>query len=89
MKSIKYFYLKDCPYCRKADDYIASLFRLNPDYKLIPIERIDESEHPATASEYDYEKVPAFFIDGQKLHEGPATLEMVKAVLDTAIGRVP
>ncbi len=88
MKSIKYFYLKDCPYCRKADDYITSLSRLNPDYKLIPIERIEESENPAVASEFDYEKVPAFFVDGVKLHEGAATLEMVKTVLDAAIGRL-
>lgn len=86
MKSVKYFYLKGCPYCRKADDYIASLCRLNPDYANISIERIEESEQAATAAQYDYYYVPTFFVEDVKLHEGVATLEKVKAVLDTALG---
>lgn len=85
MKQVKYFYLKDCPYCRKADDYIASLCRLNPDYAQIPIERIEESEQPGLAAQYDYYYVPTFYVAGQKLHEGAATLEMVKSVLDAAL----
>ena len=85
MKNVKYFYLKSCPYCRKADDYIASLCRLNPDYGAIPIERIEESEQPEVADKYDYYYVPTFYVDGVKLHESAATLEKVKAVLDAAL----
>lgn len=85
MKAVKYFYLANCPYCRKADDYIRSLCRLNPDYGLIQIERIEESEQPELAAQYDYYYVPTFYVDGVKLHEGVATLEKVKAVLDAAL----
>ena len=74
-----------CPYCRKADDYIKSLCRLNPDYGKIEIERIEESEQPELAAQYDYYYVPTFYVDGVKLHEGVATLEKVKAVLDAAL----
>lgn len=85
MKAVKYFYMANCPYCRKADDYIKSLCRLNPDYGKIEIERIEESEQPELAAQYDYYYVPTFYVDGVKLHEGVATLEKVKAVLDAAL----
>lgn len=85
MKSVKYFCRKDCPYCRKVDEYMSSLARLDPSYGMIPVERIDEAERPDIAAAYDYKQPPAFYVDGKKLHEGAATLEMVKRVLDAAM----
>ncbi len=37
------------------------------------------------AYEFDYFKVPAFYIDGQKVHEGAITKEEVKRVLEAAL----
>lgn len=85
MKQVKYFYLKDSPYCRKADRYIASLCSLEPRYADVPLERIEASEQPELAARYGCNAVPAFYVDGSKLHEGAATLEMVKSVLDAAM----
>ena len=85
MKQVKYFYLKDSPYCRKADRYIASLCSLEPRYADVPLERIEASEQPELAARYGCDAVPAFYVDGSKLHEGAATLEMVKSVLDVAM----
>ena len=69
MKQIKLFYLKDCPFCKKAFSYIDSLKKQDM-YKDISIELIEESEQPELANRFDYYYVPTFYIDGEKVHEG-------------------
>jgi glutaredoxin len=85
MKTLMYFYLKGCPYCRKADDLIASLISENPAYGKISIQRIEERTEADLANSYDYYYVPAFFLDGVNLHEGVATKEQIQSVLDAAL----
>ena len=43
MKKIDYFYLKGCPYCKKADEMLEQLMEENPQYKKLEIYRIEES----------------------------------------------
>ncbi|MDR3308967.1 MAG: thioredoxin family protein [Tannerella sp.] len=69
MKHIKLFYLRDCPFCKKAFAYIDELKKQEA-YKNIEIETIEESEYPEIADAYDYYYVPTFYIDGEKVHEG-------------------
>ena len=69
MKQITLFYLKDCPFCKKAFSYIDSLKKQDM-YKDISIELIEESEQPELANRFDYYYVPTFYIDGKKVHEG-------------------
>jgi Glutaredoxin and related proteins len=84
MKSIKLFYLKNCPFCKKAFAYIDELKKLDA-YKDIELELIEESEEPVIADQYDYYYVPTFYIDGEKVHEGGIFPNEVEAILKKAL----
>lgn len=84
MKPVKLFYLKDCPYCKKALKYLDELRAEEPAYAAVEIEMIEESEHPDVADSYDYYYVPTFYVGGVKVHEGGIWKEEVEAVLRQA-----
>ena len=48
MKPITLFYLKNCPFCKKAEAAISELQKQDR-YKDIEINRIEESVHPEIA----------------------------------------
>ncbi|MEG0498937.1 MAG: glutaredoxin domain-containing protein, partial [Alistipes sp.] len=54
MRPIKLFYLKNCPFCRKALGYLDELRAANPAYAALEIEMIEESEESDRAESYDY-----------------------------------
>ena len=84
MKAIKLFYLKDCPFCKKAFAYIDELKKQDI-YKDIELELIEESEEPEIANSYDYYYVPTFYIDGEKVHEGGIFPNEVEEILKKAL----
>ena len=88
MKKIKMFMLDTCPYCKAALGWMDELFALDPEYKAIEIEIIEEKRQAEIADKYDYYYVPTYYVDEVKLHEGAATYEIVKSVLDSALNRV-
>jgi glutaredoxin len=79
MKPITLFYLKNCPFCKKALSYIDELKKQDV-YKNIEIEMIEESEQEEFANQYDYYYVPTFYIDGEKWHEGGIYKDEVEAI---------
>ena len=81
MKPITYFYLKECPFCKKAFRYIEELKREHPELQTVEIDTIEESEQPEIADRYDYYYVPTFYVDGKKVHEGGIFKEEMEAVL--------
>ena len=85
MKELTYFRLSYCPHCMRANGYLEELKQENPEYCKIPIRIIDEGKDRKTANKYDYWYVPCFFLGDVKLHEGTATKEDVRAVLDKAL----
>lgn len=85
MKAVKLFYLKNCPFCKKALRYIDELKAENPAYTPVEIEMIEESEQPGVADAHDYYYVPTFYIDGQKVHEGGIYKDEVEALLQKAL----
>ncbi len=85
MKSVKVFYLKDCPFCRKAFRYIDELQRRYPELADVTIERIEESEQQEFANRYDYYYVPTFYIGEQKMHEGGIFPDEVEQILRQAV----
>lgn len=85
MKELTYFYLAGCPFCRAADRMIEELEAENPEFLKVPIKKIEERENSALANQYDYFYVPCLWIDKQKLHEGAASKEKLRAVLQQAI----
>ena len=86
MKPVKLFYLKNCPFCRKALRYIDEVKAAHPELAAVDIELIEESEQPAVADGYDYYYVPTFYVDGVKVHEGHAERADVEAVFRAAAG---
>ena len=66
MKPITYFYLKECPFCKKAFRYIEELKREHPELQTVEIDTVEESEQPEIADRYDYYYVPTFYVDGKK-----------------------
>ena len=56
----------------------------NPKYAGIEVQIVDEQEQAELAAQHDYFYVPAYYINGEKVHEGAATKEIVKQVFDKA-----
>lgn len=82
---MKMFILEHCPHCNNARRWIQELREENPNYASIEIEYIDEQVQVDLADSYDYYYVPAIFDGNNKLHEGVATKEKIKAIFDMKI----
>lgn len=92
LKELTMFYLEDCGYCAKARRALEELYAENPAYREVPIRRIEESQNPALADQYDYYAVPSFFDGKEKLFEAHLFMsyeeirDEVRRVLDFALG---
>ena len=53
MKDVKLFYLKNCPFCKKAISYIESLKAQHKDLAQVEIEMIEESEQKELDDSFD------------------------------------
>ena len=84
MKPVIMFIQSTCPYCRQALKWMKELTDENKRYSEIQIQVVDESQQPDIANKYDYYYVPTYFVDGKKAHEGAATKDIVKDVLEKA-----
>ena len=85
MKNVKLFYLKHCPFCKKAIRYIDELKAQYAELASVEIDMIEESEQPDVADKFDYYYVPTFYVDGVKVHEGGIYPEEVEAILRKVI----
>lgn len=85
MKSVKLFYLKNCPFCKKALRYIEELKAEHAELAAVEIEMIEEAERPDVADKFDYYYVPTFYVDGVKEHEGGIYPEEVERILRKAL----
>ena len=61
------------------------LITQNSGYRQIEIEILDEREYPDIADSHDYYYVPTFYIGDTKLHEGAASKDKVRLVLEAAM----
>ncbi len=85
MKELTYFYLANCPFCKKAEKIMEELIQENEEYKQIDIDFVEERREAKRANEYDYFYVPCFFIENEKIFEGAVTKEDVKKVFDRVL----
>ena len=85
MKRVKLFYLKNCPFCKKALRYIEELKAEHAEMAAVDIEMLEESELPDVADKFDYYYVPTFYVDGIKEHEGGIYPEEVERILRKAL----
>ena len=85
MKSVQLFYLRNCPYCKRALQYIAEAQAAHPELAAVAIETVEESEQPEEAGRYDYYYVPTFYVGGVKVHEGVIGPDEVEKILRRAL----
>lgn len=85
MKPILMFVLKGCPYWKKALAWMEELKGENPKYKDIEVTIIEEKEQAELANQYDYFYVPAYYVDGIKVHEGAATKDIIRKIFEKSI----
>ena len=85
MQKLTFFLMPTCPHCKRAEAWLAELCEQNPSYREIEIERVDETREKERAEQYDYFYVPCFYLGKEKLHEGAASLDAIRAVLDRAL----
>ena len=85
MKPVKLFYLRTCPFCKKALRYIEEAKAAHPELAAVEIEMIEESERPDVADAFDYYYVPTFYVDGVKVYEGGIYPEEVEKILRRAL----
>lgn len=85
MKKITMYYLTTCPHCVRAFGWMEDAIKENPKYGEIEITKIEEKEQPELAEQADYYYVPTFYVGDKKVHEGIASLEIIKDVFDQAL----
>lgn len=88
MKNIEMFYLKNCPYCKKAITFLDELRSGDIRFKNIHISMIEESEQKELADSRDYYYVPTFYVDGKKVFEGAPDKSDIQNVLEAALEKV-
>jgi len=79
------FILRDCPFCKRALQYISELREEHPEFKTIELDIIDEQEQKALADSYDYYYVPTFYLGKKKLHEGGIYKNEVKEIFEAVL----
>lgn len=84
MKEIKMFMMATCPHCRRANELMDEIFAERPEYKNIPLKKIDETKEADYASKFDYYYVPTFYVGDEKLHEGVPSKEAIEKVFEAA-----
>ena len=87
MSKLVYYKWTYCPYCQQADSWIKELMDENPKYRDIEFDVRDENTGDFNDPGFEHEYVPSFFLNGKKLHDGAATRDKIRAVLDAAVGK--
>ena len=77
--------METCPHCRRAAEMIEEIFARRPEFKSIPIRKIDERKEPEYAAGFDYYYVPTFFVGDDKLHEGAPSTKAIEKVFEAAL----
>ena len=61
--------MNGCPYCRNGEKAFDEILKEHPEYKAIPISKVDERKEVAFANEHDYYYVPTLYLDEEKAYE--------------------
>ena len=85
MKTVKFFYQRNCPFCRKAMRYIDEARAAHPELAAVTVEPIEETDEPEVGDRFDYYYVPTFFVGDVKVHEGGILPDEVERVLRMAL----
>jgi thioredoxin 1 len=85
MKDVLMFMTSWCPYCKKAFALIEQVRGEKEAYGKVEIVTVDEDKDKKYADSFDYYRVPTFYVDGVKVHEGAASIENIRKVFELAV----
>ena len=87
MKDILMFYLDDCGYCHKAHQAMDELMAENPEFQKLNITKVEESQNPAFADQYDYYATPTIYVGEEKAFEAHIGMsyEQIKDAVRSAL----
>ena len=74
-----------CPHCRKATEMMEEIIAKHPEYKSIPLRKIEETKESDYASRFDYYYVPTFYVGDEKLHEVVPSKDAIEKVFAAAL----
>ena len=86
-KTLLFFMLPVCPHCKNAMRWMEELRAENSAYADIPVVTVNEREQPQLAKQHDYNLVPTYYLDKEKLHEGVASKEKIQVVFDRYLAK--
>jgi len=61
------------------------LFAEKPEYRSLSIEKVDEDLQPEISDKYDYDLVPAYYVDEAKVHSGVASKDLIRDIFENAL----
>ncbi len=82
MKKIIMITTSNCAYCKKAKSLLSRIYIKSPQYSSVKVEIIDILE--ATKRNMQYNIIPSFFIDNERVFEGYLTIEKLAEILEAA-----
>ena len=84
MKKITYFSLPLCIPCVEASRWVTEVMYENPQYDSLEFEMIDASKNWDKAKAYNLQEAPSFYLDGEMIHAGDVTKEIIESIFKTA-----
>jgi thiol-disulfide isomerase/thioredoxin len=84
MKDVLMFVTSWCPHCKKAISMLEQVRGEEEAFGGVEIVMIDEEREKKYADSFDYYRVPTFYVDGVKVHEGAVSLENIRQVFKQA-----
>ncbi len=82
MKRITMVTAPNCAYCRKAKNLLDRIYLKYPAYTSIHFETIEVEE--ADMRELQFDTIPAFFIEDERVYEGYMTIDKFLQILEEA-----
>jgi glutaredoxin len=82
MKRITMVSAQNCAYCKKAKNLLDRIYLKYPEYMRLDFETIEVEE--ADRRKLNFETIPAFFINDERVYEGYMTIDKFIQIMEAA-----
>lgn len=83
MKKLTIVKDETCSFCKLMMEYMEDVLRSDPRFRGIKPEYVDYNENESV--KYEHYFIPAFYVDGKLVHDGPVDREKVVSILERVI----
>lgn len=87
MKKVYMMVTDWCPHCKRAKNWMEELKQEHPEFQKVDVEIIDEEKQEELLKQhnFNYYYVPTYYVEGDRVHEGVPTKEIVQQVFEKAL----